>query len=193
MKIIKVKCLNCMEVTSVLKDILIPHQGKAISLKCSNKACGKPMKVQVPVFSKEGINTPDSKDFQPTQILVQKRLQPKAVKIRILKNDKTEEQIFDLKEGGNTIGRMNLTDKTSIPDVPIFTLDKMISRNHCELIVQKKENYVEVILRDSNSKNGTFIAGSEKPLSHDDEIFLKDKDIFVIGETKIQIELANKE
>ncbi len=180
-----------MEVTSVLKDILIPLQGKTISLKCSNKVCRKPMKVQVPVFSKVGINTPYTNDFQPTQILVQKRHQQKTVKIRILKNEKTEEQVFDLKEGKNTLGRMNLTDKTFIPDIPIFTFDKMISRNHCELIVQKKENYVDVILRDPKSKNGTFIPGSEKPLSHDDEIFLKDKDIFIVGETKIQIELAS--
>jgi len=180
-----------MEVTSVLKDILIPFQGKVISIKCTNSACGKPMKVQVPVFSKkEGNNTQDLADFPPTQILMHRESQQGLVKVRVLKNDKTEEQIFDLKEGINTIGRMSLTENTSFPDIPIFTLDKMISRKcHCEILVHKKENYLEAILRDKTSKNGTFLPGSEKPLSREDEIYLKDKDIFIIGETKIQVEL----
>lgn len=191
MNTVKIKCLNCMEVTSVLKDILIPFQGKVISIKCSNTACGKPMKVQVPVFSKkEGNNSSENADFPPTQILVNRGRQQNSVKIRILKNDKTEEQIFDLKEGINTIGRMSLTENISLPDIPIFTFDKMISRKcHCEILVNKKENYLEAILRDKTSKNGTFLPGSEKPLSREDEIYLKDKDLFIIGETKIQVEL----
>jgi pSer/pThr/pTyr-binding forkhead associated (FHA) protein len=181
-----------MEVTSVLKDILTPYQGKVISLKCSNPACGKPMKVQVPELSKtEVINIQNISEYPPTQILKQDMRRLKSAKIRILKSDKTEEQVFDLKNGINTIGRFSLTDKISLPDIPIFTLDKLISRKcHCEIVVQKKGELLEAIIRDSKSKNGTFLPGSEKPLSQDDEIFLKDKDIFIIGETKIQIELG---
>jgi len=192
MNIVKVKCLNCKEITSVLKDILIPYQGKVISVKCSNPACNKPMKVQVPEFNKnEGIKTLDIADFPPTQIVVQYRSQLSSAKIRVLKNDKTEEQIFDLKVGINTIGRMSFAENISIPDIPIFTIDKLISRNcHCEILVHKKEYFLEVILRDKTSKNGTFLPGYEKPLNHEDEIYLKDKDIFIIGETKIQLELG---
>ncbi len=192
MNIIRVKCLNCKEITSVLKDIMIPYQGKVISVKCSNPACNKPMKVQVPEFNKNlDIKTLDISDFPPTQIVVQNRSQQSTAKIRVLKNDKTEEQIFDLREGINKIGRMSLAENFAVPDIPIFTLDKMISRNcHCEILVRKKENFLEVILRDKTSKNGTFLAGSEKPLNFEDEIYLKDKDIFIIGETKIQVELG---
>jgi hypothetical protein len=192
MKIIRIKCLNCTEVTSVVKDILTPYQGKVISLKCSNPACGKQMKVQVPDFTKnEVLNLQNLSEYPVTQILKKDIRNLKLAKIKILKNDKTEEQIFDLKNGINTIGRLSLTDKTSIPDIPIFTLDKMISRKcHCEILVQKKGETIEAILRDTMSKNGTFLSGFEKPLSHDDEIFLKDKDIFIIGETKIQIEIS---
>lgn len=180
-----------MEVTSVLKDILIPYQGKTISLKCSNPNCGKPMKVQVPDFNKEFSNTQDLSDFPPTQILTKDKRHLKSARIRILKSDKAEEQIFDLKIGNNTIGRLSLTEKESLPDIPVFTLDKMISRKcHCEILVQKKGEILEAILSDKMSKNGTFLYGSEKPLSPNDEIYLKDKDIFIIGETKIQIELG---
>jgi hypothetical protein len=181
-----------MEVTSVLKDILTPYQGKVISIKCSNPACGKPMKVQVPVFNKkEDANTQNLSEYPPTQILMQDIRQLKSAKIRILKSDKTEEQLFNLKEGINTIGRLSLTDNTSLPDIPIFTLDRMISRKcHCEILVRKRGKLLEAILRDPMSKNGTFLPGAEKPLNHDDEIFLKDKDIFIIGETKIQFELG---
>ena len=181
-----------MEVTSVLKDILLSHQGKIISLKCSNPDCGKKMKVQVPDFDKnEVLNLQNLSQYPVTQILKQDIRHLKAAKIRILKSDKTEEQLFDLKNGKNTIGRLSLTEKTSLPDIPIFTLDKMISRKlHCEILVQKKGELLEIILRDTTSKNGTFLPGSKKPLSHHDEVYLKDKDIFIIGETKIQLELG---
>jgi hypothetical protein len=181
-----------MEVTSVIKDILTPYQEKVISIKCSNPDCGKQMKVQVPDFSKnEVLNLQNLSEYPVTQILKQDIRHLKSAKIRILKSDKTEEQIFDLKNGINTIGRFSLTDKTSLPDIPIFTLDKLISRNcHCEILVQKKGELLEVVLRDNKSKNGTFLPCMEKPLGQNDEIFLKNKDIFIIGETKIQIELG---
>ncbi len=181
-----------MEITSVLKEILIPYQGKVISLNCSNQLCGKPMKVNVPFFNKrEAPKTVNHPETVPTQIVRQNRHEMGTAKIRVLKNDKTDEQVFELKEGNNKIGRYSLTDIKSVPDIPIFTQDKMISRNyHCEIIVHKKEKFIEAILRDTNSKNGTFLPGSEKRLNPVDEIFLKDKDVFIIGETKIKIELS---
>lgn len=181
-----------MEVTSVLDEILTPYRGKVITLKCSNPACGKPMNVQVPVFlNKEASVSQNLSEYPPTQILKHYTQQLQSVKLRILKSDKTEEQIFDLKIGLNKIGRLSLTDKEIIPDIPIFTQDKMISRRcHCEITVRQKGKLLEAILRDADSKNGTFLQGFEKPLNHDDEIFLKDKDIFIIGETKVQILLS---
>lgn len=181
-----------MEITSVTKDILIPYQGKAISIKCSNPDCGKPMKVQVPDFNnKELTNTQNLSEYPPTQILAQDTRHLTSAKIRILKNDKTEEQIFNLKTGINTVGRLSLNEQSNIPDIPIFTFDKMISRKcHCEIFVRKKGELLEAILRDTESKNGTFLHGAEKPLRPEDEIFLKDKDIFIIGETKVQIILS---
>lgn len=192
MKTTRIKCLNCMEVTSVLDEILIPYQGKVITLKCSNPACGKPMQVQVPrIFNKEASATQNLSEYPPTQILKQETRPLQSAKLRVLKSDKTEEQIYDLKIGLNKIGRLSLTGKESIPDIPIFTQDKMISRRcHCEIIVRQKGKLLEAILCDADSKNGTFLQGFEKALNHDDEIFLKDKDIFIIGETKIQIELS---
>lgn len=191
MEIIKVKCLKCFEITSILKELIIPHQGKVISIKCSNPQCGKPLKVQVPNLNLEKETKKNiTSDYAPTQILIPNRVSISTARLRILKNEKTEEQTFTLKEGLNTIGRFSLNQNSPLPDIPIFTMDKKISRNrHCEIFLQKSKNSYEVIIRDKASKNGTFLLNSEKPLRPEDEIFLNNNDLFIIGETKIRIEL----
>lgn len=192
MEIIKVKCLNCNEITSVVKDLLIPYSGKTVSIKCSNPKCGLPMKVQVPAIENSlELKIPELvPDLPPTQIIVSKATKPSGVGIRILKNEKTEAQFFYLKEGSNTIGRLSHSTCEIITDIPICSNDRKISRKHCEILLEKKGCGFEAILKDSKSANGTFINGLEKALTPDDEIYLNNGDTFIIGETRIQIEFS---
>ena len=192
MEVIKIKCLNRMEITSVQKELMIPYEGTAVSIKCSNPKCGKPMKVQVPALNTlaEPRLMENAFNLPPTQIVNSRNMNASSARLKVQMDDRTEEQIFILKEGRNTIGRLSMLKSESIPDVPIFTSDKKMSRNyHCEIILTKKGNNYEAIVRDNNSPNGTFLNGSTQALKPDDEIFLNDLDVFVIGETKIQIEL----
>ena len=192
MEVIKIKCLNCMEITSVQKELMIPYEGKAVSIKCSNPKCGKPMKVQVPALNTlaEPRLMETAFDLPPTQIVNSRNIKASSARLKVLKDERTEEQIFNLKEGKNTIGRLSMLKSESIPDIPIFTSDKKMSRNyHCEIILTKKGHNYEAIIRDNNSPNGTFLNNSTQALKSDDEIFLNDLDVFIIGETKIQIEL----
>ena len=180
-----------MEITSVLGKLIIPYEGKVVSIKCSNPQCSKPMKVQVPRLSAQTELRMDANlDMPPTQIIMSQASLASTARIKILKNDKTDCQTFSLKEGINTIGRLSLVNNESIPDIPIFTTDRKISRNyHCAITLQKKGDYYEAILRDNKTINGTYLNNSDKPLDPEDEVFLNDRDIFIIGETKIQIEL----
>lgn len=191
MEIIKIKCLNCLEITSVLGKLMVPYEGKVVSIKCSNPQCGKPMKVQVPKITAYHEPRLDANpDLPPTQIRANQSCLASSAKIKIMKNEKTEEQTFILKEGLNTIGRLSLVQNESVPDIQILTSDKKISRNyHCAILLQRKGDYYEAILRDNQSTNGTFLRNSNKPLGPDDEVFLGNHDIFLIGETKLQIEL----
>jgi hypothetical protein len=190
MEVIKIKCLNCNEITSVLRELMIPYEGKVISVKCTNPQCKMPMKVQVPLLSSLNEKLVATNfDVPPTQIMNKQQNSAASIKLKVQSNDKTEEQIFHLKEGKNTIGRLSMNRPDSIPDIPIVTSDRKISRNyHCSLFLQQKEGGFEVLLKDNKSANGTFLDNSNKPLDSEDQIFLKDKDVFVIGDTRIQLE-----
>lgn len=192
MEVIKIKCLNCMEITSVQKELMIQYEGKAVSIKCSNPQCAKPMKVYVPKLNTltETRMMETAFDLPPTQIVNFRNKIVSSARLKVIKDERTEEQIFNLKEGLNTIGRLSMLKSDSIPDIPIFTSDKKMSRNHhCEIILQRKGDNYEAILRDNNSPNGTFLNDTKQALKPEDEIFLNDFGIFIIGETKIQIEL----
>jgi pSer/pThr/pTyr-binding forkhead associated (FHA) protein len=149
------------------------------------------MKVQVPqITAFNGPRLDANPDLPPTQISVNQTSQASSAKLKILKNDKTEEQVFNLKEGLNTIGRLSMLKSDSFPDIQILTTDKKISRNyHCAIMLQRKGDYYEALLRDNQSVNGTYLKNSEKPLGPDDEVFLGNQDVFIIGDTSIQVEL----
>lgn len=191
MEIIKIKCLNCLEITSVLTKLIVPYEGKVVSIKCSNPQCGKPMKVQVPKITASNEPRLDANiEIPPTQIRMNQSSLASSARIKIIKNEKTEEQTFILKEGINTIGRLSMVKNEYVPDIQIFTSDKKISRNyHCAIILQRKGDYYEAILRDNRSINGTYLNNSDKALGPDDEVYLGNTDIFIVGETQVQIEL----
>ena len=180
-----------MEITSVLRDLLIPYEGKIVSIKCSNVQCGRPMKVQVPKLNTLNVPQVESNfDLHPTQIRNNQSGVATSVRLKVLKNEKTEEQIFNLREGVNTIGRFSGSGVNTTPDIPILTIDKKISRNyHCALILQRKGDSFEVILRDNHSANGTFLITSVGMLNPEDEVFLENRDVFIIGDTRIQVEI----
>lgn len=190
MEIIKVKCLNCMEITSIVRELLIPYSGKAVSIKCSNPKCGLPMKVQVPAFNAGSeIKLPEPvPELPPTQVIINQQRKTSGARLKIQKNDKTEEQTFFLKVGLNTVGRHSLQLNEFVPDIPINSTDKKISRNHCEINLIMKDRNFEALLKDNKSTNGTFISGTNEAMKPGDEIYLNNGDIFIIGETKIQIE-----
>lgn len=190
MEIIKIKCLKCNETTSVLRELMIPYEGRVISIKCTNPQCKVPMKVQVPILSNLSNKlTSANYEVPPTQITGKQQNSASRVKLRVQSNSKTEEQIFYLKEGLNTIGRFSMSQPNSNPDIPIITSDRKISRNyHCSLLMQYKGDGFEILLKDNKSSNGTYLENSRKPLDSEDLVYLEDRDSFIIGDTKIQLE-----
>lgn len=181
-----------MEITSVQRELMLPYEGKVVSVKCSNPGCSKPMKVNVPALHTlaEPRLMETAFNLPPTQIVNTRNNNASSARLRVHRDARTEEQIFTLKEGKNTIGRLSMLKSESMPDIPIFTSDKKMSRNyHCEITLTRKGQSYEAIIKDNNSPNGTFLNDSTQALKPDDEIFLNDLDVFVIGETKVQIEL----
>jgi adenylate cyclase len=65
----------------------------------------------------------------------------------ILNPGKPDEQVFELHEGANTIGRTKNND--------VFVLHKSLSRQHAQLVMDGDNARVE----DLDSKNGTFVDG----------------------------------
>jgi predicted Zn finger-like uncharacterized protein len=73
------------------------------------------------------------------------------------KDGKTVKNLFQLKEGVNTIGR-----KSNKPVADILIDDDFVSRKHVAVYLEKKDNKLFIFLEDLNSSNGTFNAENQR-------------------------------
>lgn len=107
--------------------------------------------------------------------------------IEVKPNKFTTYQSFELTSEYYTIGRKNSGGPEYRPDVEISTNDMKISRKHA--IIKKRGN-VGYTIKDNNSKNGVVLNTTK--LAPDEELYLKDGDVFCLGETMFSVSIADK-
>lgn len=188
----KFKCQKCNSLTSVKIDFLLPYSGKLVVINCANPSCGAQTKIQVPDYNNYlSLKSQSPEDeIAPTEIPSSQKNSYHFVKLKVLQNQKTEEQSFILKMREQSIGRLSLVFNDFKPDVPIITNDRKISKNHFQIIQTKNQfGDTEAILKDEQSANGTFVNESTVPLTHSEQIYLCNGDRIRIGDTIIEIEL----
>ena len=203
----QVRCPKCHKVIEIKTALLRPYSGQTVKIVCTDPLCKTPFKLTVPVyveapgpehgpkvestmfdpsFSRDS-GSSEQKNNEPESERVGKVL---SARINVLKNVKTAPQVFVLREGINTIGRLSKHTGDYVPDIAIVTSDAYISKKHCQItMVKNRKNGLDIILKDAGSANGTFLNHSSKPLDKEDEMFLNDADTILIGETLITFEL----
>ena len=118
---------------------------------------------EITVVSKVG-STPSGPSTSPDEV------RPQAV--LLISTGSADGRRFYLEERDHIIGRS--------ADVDVCLIDESISRQHAEL-VYRREDYV---LRDLNSKNGTFLNGTEVH-----ECPLRSGDVIQIGRHSLRFML----
>ena len=111
----------------------------------------------------------------------------KAGRIRVISNDVTPEQVIQLSEGINIIGRKSPSLNSS---TAIETKDKLMSRAHIGIEIRKdaNENYIHY-LYDNKSTNRTLY--NSNYIEPGEIVILKDKDEIQIGQTHLIFEEQN--
>ena len=105
--------------------------------------------------------------------------------LEVVENKETSFQSFELTADYYTIGRKNNSGPASRPDVEVVTIDMKMSRKHA---VIKKKGKIGFTLMDLNSKNGIKINGEQ--ISADEEIYLTDGDVFLLGKTQVRVSIS---
>ncbi|MHC1777585.1 MAG: FHA domain-containing protein [Lentimicrobium sp.] len=196
MENIEVRCTQCNKITRINVKVLLPYSGKAIKIKCQNPECQAEQKLTVPVFvseeqvfNKTVIEPRSSQEVNNDKTAQNKPAAKKAI-LRVLKNENTEAQIFDLENGLYTVGRYVNKPGVYVPDIAIRTNDTFISKKHCHvMVVVNKKGEKDYLLKDAGSSNGTFYNRSDKAMLTNDEIYLNDADVIMLGDTQIIFEL----
>ena len=104
----------------------------------------------------------------------------------LIRSDDRQSMVYSLYEGKNIIGRQSIyrdqTDK-------IIINDSQISRMHASIDIQKgkKGNYQYCLRDEGPSKNGTFVNSPIFKLNQNDEVFLENGDIILLGKNLIQL------
>ena len=172
---ITVTCPKCS--TKIAVPVVDNDLGTKKSVECPK--CGKKLLVRI----SESLSS--KFDSAPTKI--GNSDEEISLLLEVVPNGVTSYQSFELTSDYYTIGRSNTSGPEYRSDVEIITTDKMMSRKHAAI---KKKGKVGFILMDLGSKNGTTLNGNK--LEPDEEIYIKDGDIFCIGDTKIRISFIQR-
>ncbi|HCT72302.1 hypothetical protein SDC9_32921 [bioreactor metagenome] len=192
----QIKCGSCGKTMQVSTEVLAPYSGKTIRITCQNPGCKAVQNLKVPVFKAAGADG-NKTIIEANHTILETRIENaqknnlnKKAFLVVSKNQKTESQLFALKDGVNTIGRYAGSPGAYIPDIAIRTSDTYISKKHCQITVtDNKTGGRDFILKDAGSANGTFHNQAKKALEKDDEIFLHPSDVIILGDTQIIFEL----
>ncbi len=109
----------------------------------------------------------------------------------VVHDEHTQQQIFALKKGKNSIGRFS---ESKPNDIAIVTQDRYMSRNHCIIEIKNSANgQLQYTIYDIGSTNGTFInANKQSKLKPDTILVIKDNDVIQIGRTKVILKTTQK-
>jgi hypothetical protein len=100
----------------------------------------------------------------------------------VIIQSKSGVQKFNLKIGVNKLGR-----KTNGAKLDLGIEDNYVSRNHAEILLEKKDNKYFIFIKDVGSANGTFSRGKNKLKSNLAYAFTKN-DYFIVGLTKVSLQ-----
>lgn len=109
--------------------------------------------------------------------------------LETLPNEHTAYQSFELTSDYYTIGRKNSGGPEFRPDVEVLTTDKMMSRKHAAITKKGKTGFT---LKDIRSKNGIRVNNEQSKMDSDEEVYLKDGDIFYLGKTCFRVTITEQ-
>jgi len=178
-----ITCKVCKNSLPLKQEVLHKHKGKVVAFKCPR--CSNNIRFRVEA-------NPDSPKKRPSELETVVSVSPRKSSdrdlksyLKVLSNDQTREQIFQLTSGILAIGRLSNKENAPRPDIPIETSDMRMSKLHCTIVVEAHKNGTRdfILKNHQNSKNKT--KKDDKVLEDYDGIYLKDGDFFEIGRTTI--------
>ena len=196
MEVLSIKCPECSRLTHVKTEQLVPYSEKIVWIKCTNPVCGHQIKVQVPALKPAGQGSGSGQfpEIPPTEVLMPRASLIPDAQLRVHKNQYSKDQVFEIKDGLNTIGRLSNQTNDFRPDIALVTNDRKISRNHCQISRSTNQRgEIDFTLKDNNSRNGTYLNPGQQRLGPGEEVYLNNGDSFVLGETLFSIEFRQKE
>lgn len=171
---LKVKCPKCASLSAVqVKEKEIGGKKQVICPKCRNIFA-----VNIPTsFIAKFVSDPTIGGLEDDKVLL----------LEVIGNNETSFQSFELTADTYTIGRKNNSGPAYRPDIEVLTNDYRMSRKHA---VIRKKGKVGFSIMDLGSKNGIILNGGK--IAPDEEIYLNDGDIFLLGDTQFRVSFSEK-
>jgi|GEM_PF-3162945 len=178
-----ITCKVCKNSLPLKPAVLQKHMGKVVTFKCPH--CSNNIRFRVKTQSSSSEKKPT---VMETFVAVNsKRVNSGALngQLNVLRNEHTEEQIFQLTSGKLSVGRLSSKVGAARPDISIKTTDMYMSKLHCIIEVEEqKDGTKEYILKNHQGVKNK-IKKDDKILEDYDGIYLKDGDSFKLGRTTI--------
>jgi hypothetical protein len=186
MKIIEIRCPFCGTIKKMNQTKLSAYYNKTIEVACGNSTCKKPIgiKVDANLFNQEkgkqnAQGNPQQRRFQTELIDEDTPISStELLQLNVMRNEWTATQTIQLSEGENIIGRN--TNSTSPNKREVMTSDKIMSRNHFKITIEKSEDTYYFFLKDVGSANGTKL---DDQLIGDNEVQLQKNQRITAGKT----------
>ncbi len=178
-KNISINCRGCKETFETEARPLLKYYEKEVSITCPN--CQKGVKILVD----KNLLTYGEVIADHTRIFIRNESQWVDDQYGKLMNLETKSEL-ELKVGLNCIGR-NPEFQPDCFSIKIDSEDKLISRSHCLVYVEKKNEKFAYSLKDFNSSNGTYL--NQEKLHSFDEIYLKNGDLIRIGTSSFRFQI----
>jgi hypothetical protein len=190
---IEIICQQCKNVISKPQSAFQSYYGKIVAVRCSK--CNGQTRVKVDAaFINMKSQSSSSKikerqSFEETLVLKSKDTEISEIKSACLIISKSEfniEQILELTEGENIIGRFN-PDHEFDNKRSVHSQDKTMSKRHCKITQVTQNGKISFFIKDLNSLNFTYV--NDDKLGTDDEIGLLTDDIIKIGQTIMKFKI----
>jgi len=191
MSSIVIRCTHCHKDNAYNKTSLSPYLNQSIGLRCRH--CNESPKVAITLELLNG-KPKVTIDSQPTDPTIGMQINVsnfKLATVHVLEGEHTRHQVLHLTEGDNIIGRKSDDDTAIKNKLRIETDDTKMSRTHCQITVQKRQDGTyRYILSDTESLNGTYYQteDQERKIEKGEKIKVQPGDTIGLGyRSKIKI------
>lgn len=190
MKIIGIPCPFCGTTKQMSQTKLSAYYGKTIEVPCENPTCKKPIGVRVDaaLFNQEkgkqnASNSTNQRRFQTELIDEDTPINStELLQLNVIRNEWTAAQTIQLAEGENIIGRN--ANSASPNKREVMTADKIMSRNHFKITIEKSKDTYYFFLKDMDSTNGTKL---DNESIGGNEVQLQKNQTITAGKTSFQL------